>query len=131
MTNPFHNGTIHQQDIRDRNIARQRIAEAIARETRRTEILLNLAVEAIRNHPDDLYSVTQLWNIIQRDETLHGIHIQADQNAADYTGFLPWLNGTRKRLEESGKKRLREAVLKPNHQYRYRNYVSSKALLPA
>ena len=131
MNSPFSNGTIRQQEISDRRIAQQRIAEAIARETRRTGILLDLAVETIKNHPDDLYSVAQLWNIIQHDETLDRIQSLANQNAYDYPGFLPWINGTRKRLEESGKKRLREAVFKPNHQYRYRNYLGSKALLAA
>ncbi len=131
MYSPFTNGNIRQQEISDRRIAQQRIAEAIARETRRTEILLNLAVEQIESKPEGLFNVATIWNVIQRDETLYGIQSQADRNVADYPGFQAWLNGTRKRLEESGKARLRKAVLKPNHQYRFKNYIGSKSLLAA
>jgi len=131
MNTPFSNGTIRQQEISDRRIAQQRIAEAIARETKRTGILLDLAIERIKHQPDALYNVSQLWNIIQHDEALYRIQSLANQNAFDYPGFLPWINGTRSRLEEAGKARLRKAVFKPNHQYRFRNYVGSKALLAA
>lgn len=131
MNTPFSNGSIRQQDINDRRIAQQRIAEAIARETRRTGILLDLAVEQIEKQPQGLYNVATIWNVIQRDETLYGIQIQADRNVADYPGFLPWLTSQRRRLEESGKARLRKAVFKPNHSYRFKNYIGSKSLLAA
>lgn len=131
MNTPFSNGSVRQQDICDRRIAQRRIAEAIARETRRTGILLDLAVEQIENQPGRLYNVATIWNVIQRDETLYGIQSQADKNVADYPGFLPWLTSQRRRLEESGKARLRKAVFKPNHQYRYQNYIGSKTLLAA
>ena len=131
MNTPFSNGSIRQQDISDRRIAQQRIAEAIARETRRTGILLDLAVEQIERQPGQLYNVATIWNVIQRDETLYGIQVQADRNVADYPGFQAWLTSQRRRLEESGKARLRKAVFKPNHQYRFKNYIGSTSVLAA
>lgn len=131
MNSPFSNGHIRQQEISDRRIAQQRIAEAIARETQRTEILINLAVETIERQPHTLFSVAKLWNAIQTDETLSGIQRNADRNVADYPVFNPWLNGTRRRLEESGKARLRTAVMKPNSQYRFRNTHGFRPTLAA
>lgn len=131
MNSPFDNGIIRQQDIAQRNIARQRIAEAIARETQRTGILLNLAVEEIAKQPAKLYNVAEVWNVIQRDESLGEIKKMADRNAFDYPGFLPWLNSTRRRLEESSKGQLRKAVLKPNYQSRFRNTIGFKPALAA
>src|SRR4051794_13618159 len=98
MTNPFHNGTIHQQDISDRNIARQRIAEAIAREAQRTVILVDLAIGQINSNPQELYSAAALWNAVQCDASLMNIQRRADHNVYDYPGFTAWVNGSRNRL---------------------------------
>lgn len=131
MNSPYDNGIIRQQEIAQRNIARQRIAEAIARETQRTGILLDLTVEQIQTQPGRLYNVAQLWDVIQGDEGLSEIKQKADRNASDYPSFQPWITSTRRRLEESSKARLRKAVLKPNYQSRFRNTVGFKPALAA
>ncbi len=64
MYSPFSNGTIRQQDIQDRNIARQRIAEAIAKEQRRVDILVDTVVNAVENHGMRMTTVERLWQDI-------------------------------------------------------------------
>lgn len=123
MNSPFSNGVIHQQDIRDRNIARQRIAEAIAREAQRTGILVDLAISRINQNPDEIPNVEHLWNDLQRDEGLRRLRLQVTHNVFDYPGFHPWVDGSRKRLEESQKNRIRKAIRKPEYQRRFANTI--------
>jgi hypothetical protein len=123
MTSPFHNGIIHQQDISERNIARQRIAEAIAREAQRTGILVDLAITRINSNPHELYSAAKLWNVIQHDETLFDIQRRVDHNVFDYPCFNDWVSGSRNRLKEKEMNRLRKALLKPQYQHRFAHTV--------
>jgi len=119
MTNPFDNGVIRQQEIRDRSIARQRIALAIQKEAQRTGILVDLAISRITANPTNLPTAELLWYQIQRDNAIIDAQQLADRNAADYTGFEGWLNGSRKRIEETEKNRLRNALRKPDYQRRF------------
>jgi hypothetical protein len=75
MYSPFSNGTIRQQDIQDRNIARQRIAEAIAKEQRRVDILVDCVVEAVGKHGMKMTTVERLWQDIQLDSQLKDIRL--------------------------------------------------------
>ena len=106
MHSPFSNGTIRQQDIQDRNIARQRISEAIAKEQRRIDILVDTVVNAVEKHGMNMTTVERLWQDIQLDSQLKDIRLIADSNASDYPGFFPWLNGQRLNIETSGRMRL-------------------------
>lgn len=123
MNSPFSNGVIQQQDIQDRNIARQRIAQAIAREAQRTTILVDLAIAHINQNPTKTFSADAVWNVLQRDETLFHFRLQIADNVFDYPGFNPWVDGSRKRLEESQKNRLRKAIRKPEYQHRFANTI--------
>ena len=120
---PFHNGTIRQQDIQDRNIARQRIAEAIAREARRTNVLVDIVVNAVHNHGLKATTVDQLWNDIQLDCQLKDIRLKADTNASDYPAFLGWLNGQRLNIETTGRMRLAAELNQVLYQRRFANTV--------
>jgi len=40
-------GTIRQEDIQSRNIARQRVAEAITKEAQRTELLVTIVIDQV------------------------------------------------------------------------------------
>jgi hypothetical protein len=123
MNSPFNNGSIRQQDIADRNIARQRIAAAIEREAARTGILVTSAIQRIEADTNASTNIDLLWNRLQRDLDLTRIQSVANQNTADYPGFEGWLNGSRRRIETTEKARLRKVVSRRNHQYRYANTV--------
>lgn len=123
MTNPFDNGVIRQQDIRDRNIARQRIAEAIQKEASRTDLLVDTVVSAVSHDRAKLTTIEQLWNAIQHDATLNSIRIKADQNASDYPGFSGWLNGQRLNIETTGRMRLAAELNEALYQRRFANTV--------
>ena len=86
---PFSNdGTIRQQGIQARNIARHAIAKAIAEEAQRTGVLVSNTIGRITMNQLAPKSVEDLWNDIQMDETLAMIQRKADANVADYPGFL-------------------------------------------
>ena len=119
--NPFGNGVIRQQDIRDRNIARQRIALAIQKEAQRTGILVDLAITRISENPTNVPTVELLWNQIQRDHAIIDAQQLANRNASDYPTFEGWLNGSRRRIEDTQKNRLRNALRKPDYQHRFAN----------
>jgi hypothetical protein len=123
MNTPFSNGVIHQQDIRDRSIARQRIAEGIAREAQRTGILVNLAIARINQNPNQLYSLDAIWNALQHDAALSQLRLRISDNVFDYPGFTPWVDGSRRRLEETEKNRLRKAIRKPEYRHRFANTI--------
>ena len=68
---PFSNdGTIRQQGIQARNIARQAIAKAIAEEAERTGVLVSNIIRRITMNQLAPKSVEDLWNDIQMDGTL-------------------------------------------------------------
>ena len=121
MYSPFSNGTIRQQDIQDRNIARQRIAEAIAKEQRRVDILVDCVVEAVEKHGMKMTTVERLWQDIQLDSQLKNIRLIADSNVSDYPGFSPWLNGQRLNIETSGRMRLASELNTVVYQQRFAN----------
>ena len=123
MNTPFKDGSIHEQDIRDRNIARQRIAEAIQREAQRTGILVDMAITRIDQDSNETANVDLVWNRIQCDSDLHRIQRIANMNTADYPGFQGWLDGSRRRIESAEKDRLRKASMKRNYQYSFRHTV--------
>lgn len=131
MNSPYSNGTIRQQDIRDRNIARQRIAEAIQREALRTGLLVDMAITRIEKNPTETANVDLVWNLVQRDNDLARIQQVANQNIADYPGFEGWLNGSRSRIESSEKARLRKASVKRNYQYTFKNTVGFRPAFAA
>ena len=104
---PFSNdGTIRQEDIQSRNIARQRIAEAIAKEAQRTGLLVTIVIDQVAKNRLNSKSVDNLWNDIQMDGQLKAIRLKADANVSDYPGFSGWLNGQRIRIEHAQKTRL-------------------------
>lgn len=121
MYSPFSNGTIRQQDIQDRNIARQRIAEAIAKEQRRVDILVDCVVEAVEKHGMKMTTVERLWQDIQLDSQLTDIRLKADSNVSDYPGFSGWLNGQRLNIETSGRMRLASELNTVVYQQRFAN----------
>ena len=121
MNSPYENGVIRQQDIRDRNIARQRIAEAIQKEAFRTDLLVDTVVSAVRDKGMKLSTVESLWNDIQLDSALKDIRLKADQNAADYPGFSGWLNGQRSNIETTGRMRLAAELNEALYQRRFAN----------
>ncbi len=121
MYSPFSNGTIRQQDIQDRNIARQRIAEAIAKEQRRVDILVDTVVNAVEKHGMKMTTVERLWQDIQLDSQLKNIRLIADSNASDYPGFSPWLNAQRLNIETSGRMRLASELNTVVYQERFAN----------
>jgi hypothetical protein len=121
MYSPFSNGTIRQQDIQDRNIARQRISEAIAKEQRRVDILVDCVVEAVEKHGMKMTTVERLWQDIQLDSQLKDIRLKADSNASDYPAFSGWLNGQRLNIETSGRRRLASELNTVVYQERFAN----------
>ena len=124
MYSPFNtSGSIRQQDNQDKNIARQRIAEAIAQELRRVDILVDVVVEAVQNRGMNGMTVDKLWNDIQLDSRLKDIRLTADSNASDYPGFQGWLNGQRLNIETTGKMRLAAELSEVVYQYRFANTV--------
>lgn len=124
MYSPFSNGVIRQQDQNDRRLAQQRIAEALAKESQRTKILVTGALNQIENDDTATSNVDLVWNRIQGDRGLRHIQLFADLNTRDYPCFEGWLNGARRRIETAEKKRLRRADERRRHQYRYANTVS-------
>jgi hypothetical protein len=131
MTSPFSNGVITQQDIRDRNIARQRIAEAIAREERRVDFLVDCTVELVRNRQAILTNLERVWDSIQSDLHLHEIRQVADNNVADYAGFSGWLNGSRLNIETRGRMRLASELNEALLQQRFANTTGFRPALAA
>lgn len=123
MTNPFSNGVIHQQDVRDRSIARQRIAQAIAREQKRVDYLIDCAVELVLHRGMTGTTVDRIWTAFQSDEQLRAIRLIADSNVADYTEYTGWLNGQRLNIETRGRMRLAAELNEAVYQYRYANTV--------
>jgi len=121
MYSPFSNGTIRQQDIQDRNIARQRISEAIAKEQRRIDILVDTVVNAVEKHGMKMTTVERLWQDIQLDSQLKDIRLRADSNASDYPAFSGWLNGQRLNIETSGRMRLASELNTVVYQERFAN----------
>ena len=76
---PFSNdGTIRQQGIQARNIARHAIAKAIAEEAQRTGVLVSNTISRITMNQLAPKSVEDLWNDIQMDESLAMIQRKAD-----------------------------------------------------
>ncbi len=130
---PFSNdGAIRQEDIQSRNIARQRIAEAIAKEAQRTELLVNLVIDQVSKNPLNSKSVDDLWHDIQMDGQLKAIRLKAEANVSDYPGFSGWLNGQRIRIEHAQKTRLAESMHNRIYQRRFANTVGHRpALRPA
>ena len=123
MNSPYDNGVIRQQEIRDRQIAHQRIAEALQREASRTDLLVDHVVSVVTENPKKLTTVEQLWNAIQHDNTLNDIRVKADQNVADYPGFSGWLNGQRLNIETSGRMRLAAELNEALYQRRFANTI--------
>ena len=93
MTPFSNNGTIRQEDIQSRNIARQRIAQAIAKEAQRTELLVDIVIDQVGKNRQNSRSVDSLWDDIQMDGELRAIRLKAEANVSDYPGFSGWLNG--------------------------------------
>ena len=121
---PFSNdGTIRQQGIQARNIARQAIAKAIAEEAQRTGVLVSNTIGRITMNQLAPKSVEDLWNDIQMDETLAMIQRKADANVADYPGFSGWLNGERMKIRYGQMKRLYDSVGDRNYQRQFANTV--------
>lgn len=123
MNSPYRNGVIHQQDVRDRTIAQQRIAESIQRESSRTDLLVDNMVSAVENGGRKLTTIERLWEAIQLDSNLQDIRLRADQNAADYPGFAPWLNGQRLNIETNARMRLAVELNEVVFKQRFANTV--------
>src|SRR5205085_5506371 len=123
MTPFSNNGTIRQEDIQSRNIARQRIAQAIAKEAQRTELLVDIVIDQVGKNRLNNKSVDNLWNDIQMDGQLKAIRLKADRNVSDYPGFSGWLNGQRIRIEHAQKMRLAESMNIRIYQRRFANTV--------
>ena len=126
---PFSNhGTIRQQDIQSRNIARQRIAEAIAREAQRTGLLVDIVIDQVGKNRLNGKSVDSLWNDIHMDGQLKAIRLKADRNVSDYPGFSGWLNGQRIHIEHAQKNRLAESM---NVRINKRRFANTLGFRPA
>ena len=131
MYTPFSNGDIRQQEIQARNVARQRIAEAIAREIRRTDFLVDCVVELVKGRGMKATTVDQIWTKLQLDSPLNDIRLIADTNVADYPGFAPWLNGQRLTLQTKAKLRLGSELNDAMYQARFSNTIGFKPALAA
>jgi hypothetical protein len=131
MNSPFSNGVITQQDVRDKNIARQRIAAAIAKEERRVDFLVDCVVELVKHRHAQLTTVERVWESIQTDQHLHEIRQIADNNVADYTGFSGWLNGSRLNIETRGRMRLASELNEALLQQRFANTTGFRPALAA
>ena len=123
MTPFSNNGTIRQEDIQSRNIARQRIAQAIAKEAQRTELLVDIVIDQVGKNRLNSKSVDSLWDDIQMDGELRAIRLKAEANVSDYPGFSGWLNGQRTRIEHAQKMRLAESMNNRVYQRRFANTV--------
>ena len=123
MTPFSNNGTIRQEDIQSRNIARQRIAQAIAKEAQRTELLVDIVIDQVGKNRLNSKSVDSLWDDIQMDGQLKAIRLTAEANVSDYPGFSGWLNGQRIRIEHAQKMRLAESMNTRIYQRRFANTV--------
>jgi hypothetical protein len=123
MTPFSNNGTIRQEDIQSRNITRQRIAQAIAQEAQRTELLVTLLIDRVGKNRLNSKSVDNLWNDIQMDGQLKAIRLKADANVSDYPNFSGWLNGQRIRIERTQKARLADSMNTRIYQRRFANTV--------
>lgn len=121
---PFNEeGHIRQQDIRDRNIARQRINESLVKEARRTVVLVDFAIRQVEANLLTLTTIDALWSLLQRDKTMAGIRAVADKNIADYPGFTGWVIGQRFNIENAQKTRLARTLGKRVYQRRFANTV--------
>jgi len=123
MTPFSNNGTIRQEDIQSRNIARQRIAQAIAKEAQRTELLVDIVIDQVGQNRLNSRSVDSLWEDLQMDGQLKAIRLTAEANVSDYPGFSAWLNGQRIRIEHAQKMRLAESMNTRIYQRRFANTV--------
>jgi putative AlgH/UPF0301 family transcriptional regulator len=121
---PFNShGTISQQSNQERNIARTRIAEAIAKEARRTGILVDLMVDLVGENRLNTLSVDQIWITLQKDAELEAIRVKADANVADFPGFSGWLHGQRLNIETAERMRLAASMNEKIYQHRFANTV--------
>jgi len=123
MTPFSNNGTIRQEDIQSRNIARQRIAEAIAKEAQRTQLLVDIVIDQVGKNRLNSKSVDNLLDEMQMYGELNAIRHTAEANVSDYPGFSGWLNGQRIRIEHAQKMRLADSMNSRIYQRRFANTV--------
>jgi hypothetical protein len=119
---PFNsNGSIRQQDVQARNIARQTISQALAYEAQRTATLVTNLIGKILDLSEEKQPVDELWNQVQTSPQLATIKTKADANVADYPEFARWVSGHRAVIERQHKNRIAQVVGPIETQRRYAN----------
>lgn len=104
------NGTIRQQDLEARNIARSVIARSLAQETIQTKILVTRLIALLVSSTALVASVDDLWTRLQNNSELRLIMNTTDVNVDAFTQFSGWVNGARFALASAQKSRLSRAL---------------------
>ena len=103
-------GTIRQQDIQARNVARSAIETSLSLEARRTAVLVTALISNITGNVLPPKPIEDLWKDIQNDATLRRLQGSTDANVDDFTQFAGWVDGARRHLASDEKKRLESEV---------------------
>ena len=103
-------GTIRQEDIQARNIARSAIARSLAQEAQHTNLLVTMIIDTSLNSRALIASVDDLWTRLQTNSTLRLLMQKTDANVDAFTQFGGWVNGARFALAVAQKTRLNRAL---------------------
>jgi hypothetical protein len=114
-------GTLQDEDIRLRNLARARISEALAKEEQRTTQLVQILVARIEAREVPNRTPDQLWQTIQAHESLRPYQTKIDANTGDYPSLRETVIAARQRIERQQKSRLARALQPIVEQARFAN----------
>lgn len=103
-------GTIRQQDVEARNIARSAIARSLTQETLKTSALVTRLIALLVTSTALVASVDDLWARLQNNSDLRLIMNTTDANVDAFTQYSGWVNGARFALASAQKSRLSRAL---------------------
>lgn len=118
-------GNIRQQDIADRNHARQVIARMLAIEATRIAVMVKFLTDQLSSNTGSVPSTEAIWNDIQNSIQLTTVAKKTDANVADYPEFETWVTGRRAYIRRT-QKRLIQAAVEP-FEFRQR-FANTKGL---
>lgn len=118
-------GTIRQQDLEARNIARSAIARSLAQETLKTSVLVTRLIALLVTSTALVASVDDLWARLQNNSDLRLIMNITDANVDAFTQYSGWVNGARFALASAQKSRLSRALYPRLSRHRSGFHLSS------
>jgi hypothetical protein len=118
---PFHNGSIRQQEIAARNLARQRVARMLALEATRSAVMVAFILGKIAEGTEVLKAPEAIWIDIQDSAQLVPVRKVTDNHVADYPEFASWVSGRRSFIERTQKRRMNESLGSRLYQQRFAN----------